>query len=179
MYWPLAAAAGELGSLTSLGRAFDANSGKITGMTAFSQKAVTTCSGEYESNDTPSPRASSTARSSDPGKCTVSASVKSNHSPQAARAPVTTALFFPVQPLGRVPASTIRIEGNDEAISRVRSVEWSSTTMISKATPVCPTNEARHVHRQASSLRAGTITDTMGVCVMVSVAVIVSVAATV
>jgi peroxiredoxin len=32
--------------------------------------------------------------------------------------------------------------------------------MISKSTPLCATNDSRHAPRQASSLRAGTITDT-------------------
>ena len=35
--------------------------------------------------------------------------------------------------------------GNDVAISRVRSVEWSSTTMISKETPVWVTSDSRQV----------------------------------
>ncbi|MBZ5597943.1 MAG: TlpA family protein disulfide reductase [Acidobacteriia bacterium] len=34
--------------------------------------------------------------------------------------------------------------------------------MISKRTPVCPTSDSRHAPRLASSLRAGTITDTTG-----------------
>jgi cytochrome c biogenesis protein CcmG, thiol:disulfide interchange protein DsbE len=50
----------------------------------------------------------------------------------------------------------------DCAISNVRSVEPSSTTMISKLTPGCDTSDSRHAARLASSLRAGTMTDTPG-----------------
>ncbi len=44
--------------------------------------------------------------------------------------------------------------------------------MISKGTPVCAASDSRQVPRQASSLRAGTITDTTGWAATVSVAVI-------
>ena len=112
-----------------------ASSAKITGITAFSQNPETICSGEYESNAAPFRWASARLRASDPGRCTVSASVNKSHSPRASRAPAVTALFFPVQPAGNEPASITRTFGNDVAISRVRSVEWSSTTMISKSHP--------------------------------------------
>ena len=101
-------------------------------------------------------------RASDPGRWTVSASVNRSHWPRAWRAPVVTALFLPVQPAGSGPASITRTPGNDSAISRVRSVEWSSTTMISKSTPVCATSDSRQSARQASSLRAGMMTETGG-----------------
>src|ERR1700691_5317400 len=129
MYWPLAVAAGDLGLFTSDGRKLDANSAKITGITAFSQKLSTICSGEYESNVAPRRLASATLRARDPGRWMVSASVKSSHSPRAARAPVATALFLPVQPAGSGPASITRSGNcvcefeNESAIVRVRSVE--------------------------------------------------------
>jgi cytochrome c biogenesis protein CcmG/thiol:disulfide interchange protein DsbE len=49
----------------------------------------------------------------------------------------------------------------DDAMDQVPSVEWSSTTIISKSTPVCLMRELRQVSREASSLRAGTITETV------------------
>src|SRR5271169_2968839 len=82
------------------------------------------------------------------------------------------ALFFPVQPEGGGAAFTTCTSGNDWAISPVRSVDASFTTMISKPTPVCDTSESRQAPRQASSFRAGTITDTVGVLVTVSGAAI-------
>src|ERR1700722_580032 len=177
MYCPFAAATGERGSLTFDGGYCRASSAKTTGSVAISQKVTAICSGEYESSSAPCCWASDSARASEPSTWTVSASVNRSHWPRAWRAPVATALFLPVQPLGRGAASITLTFGNDPAISRVRSVEWSSTTMISKSTPVCATSDSRHVPRLASSLRAGIITDTMGasfpVCpVMVSAALI-------
>src|ERR1700722_8680657 len=124
-YWPLAAAAGELGSLTFEGRKLAASSAKITGITAFSQKLFATCWGEEESKAACWRVASSILRASDPGRCTVSASVNSSHSPCATLAPAVTALFLPVQPGGSAPASTTRtcLSENEDAISWVRSVE--------------------------------------------------------
>src|SRR5579864_1480099 len=55
-----------------------------------------------------------------------------------------------------------RTRGNDCAICRVRSVEASSTTIISVSTPSCCTSDCRHGPSEASSLRAGTITETSG-----------------
>src|SRR5260370_32614477 len=52
--------------------------------------------------------------------------------------------------------------GKERAISAVRSVESSSTTMISKVIPVWATSDPRHAPRQASSLRAGTMMETTG-----------------
>src|SRR5260370_38796335 len=98
MYCPLAAATAEFGSLTREGLYLDASSAKMTGITAFSQTLVTICSGEYESSAAPWRFASSRLRASDPGRCTVSASVNKSHSPFAARAPQVTALFLPVHP---------------------------------------------------------------------------------
>ena len=79
---------------------------------------------------------------------------------------------FRSSPEGGGPASTTRTDGNDWAISRVRSVEASSTTMISKPTPVCAASDSRQAPRQASSLRAGTMTDTVGLLDTVSGATI-------
>jgi len=80
------------------------------------------------------------------------------------RAPEVTALFFPVQPAGSGGASITRTVccGKDEAMARVWSVEWSSTTMISKGMPVCAISEARQAFNEASSLRAGTMIETVG-----------------
>jgi cytochrome c biogenesis protein CcmG, thiol:disulfide interchange protein DsbE len=94
--------------------------------------------------------------------CTVSASVNKSHSSRATSAPATMALFLPVQPGSGGLAFTTRTEGNDCAISRVWSVEASSTTIISKGTPDCAASDSRQAPRHASSLRAGTITDTVG-----------------
>ena len=74
-------------------------------------------------------------------------------------------------PAGGGPASTTRTDGNDCAISRVRSVEASSTRMISELTPLWLVKDSRHEPRLASSLRAGTITDTVGLPDTVSGAV--------
>src|SRR4029077_15411067 len=125
MYWPFAAAAGDLGSLTCDGRKLAASSAKITGITAFSEKLSTTCSGEYESKAAAWRFASSRLRASDPGRGLGSAAVNSSHSPRATLDPAMTALFLPVQPGGSGPASMTRTcaEGKDNAISRVRSVE--------------------------------------------------------
>ena len=79
---------------------------------------------------------------------TVSASVNSNHSPRASFMPATRALFLPLQPDGKGPASITRTLGKDCAISRVRSVDPSSTTMISKLTPVWATSDSRQAPRQ-------------------------------
>src|SRR3984957_12723283 len=103
----------EAGSLTFEGEYLRASYAKITGRVAISQKVTVICSGEYERNSVPFSRASANARASEPGKCTVSASVNSSHSPRALDAPVKTALFLPVQPSGRGPASVTRTLGND------------------------------------------------------------------
>src|SRR5215472_8340779 len=105
MYCPLAAASGDFGSLTLDGGYCWANSAKTTGSTATSQKVTVICSGEYDNISTLFRFASATVLARDPGEWMVSASVKSNHWPRAAPAPVATALFFPVQPLGSGPAS--------------------------------------------------------------------------
>src|SRR5579864_1081750 len=131
-------------------------------MIAFSQKPWTSCSGEYESNATFFCCASVTARSKEPTRWTVSASVNNSQLPRALAAPATRAWFLPLQPGGKGPGSTNRTSAKDCAISRVLSDDPSSTIMISKSTPVWPTSDSRQVPRQASSLRAGTITDTMG-----------------
>src|SRR5271170_7393352 len=129
MYWPLAAATGELGSLTWDGRKLAASSAKITGIAAFSQKLCTICWGEYESMAAPWRLASAILRASDPGRWMVSASVKSSHWPRATLTPAVTALFLPVQSAGSGPASKTRTRAsfgelkNEEAIWRVRSVE--------------------------------------------------------
>src|ERR1700693_770469 len=144
----------------------------MTGITAFSQNPRTSCSGEYESITAPRSWASATARDSEPGLCTVSASVNSSQPPRAILAPADIALFFPVHPEGRGSASTTSTRGNDWAISRVLSVEASFTTMISKSTLVWAASDSRQVPRQASSFRAGTITDTVGLLATVSGAII-------
>src|SRR5208337_3268332 len=90
------------------------------------------------------------------------ASVNSSHCPRACCAPAYTAFDLPLQPSGSGPASTSVTPANERAMSAVRSVEPSSTTMISNDTPCCPASDSRHPARQASSLRAGTITDTSG-----------------
>src|SRR6476646_725963 len=143
----------------------------MTGITAFSQNPWTSCAGEYESRLASRRLASATARASEPGRWNVSASVKSSHSPAATLAPAAMALFFPVQWAGGGLASTTRTDGNDCAISRVRSVEASSTRMISELTPVWFVKDSRHEPRLASSLRAGTITDTVGLPEAISGAV--------
>src|SRR5436309_2230776 len=156
---------GEAGSFTFFGGYVAASSAKITGITAFSQKPCTSCSGEYESSAAPCCSASATARASEPGLWTVSASVNSSHlaSLCATFAPADMALFLPVQFSGRGGAEITVAFSNDLAISAVRSVDASSTTITSKAIPVCDTRDSRHSERQASSFRAGTITDTTGV----------------
>ena len=53
------------------------------------------------------------------------------------------------------------------AISAVRSVEASSTTMISKSIPVCVTSESRQSERHDSSFLAGTMTETPGLGLLV------------
>src|SRR5271165_298488 len=172
MYWPLAAARGEAGSLTFDGEYCRASSAKTTGSVAISQKVTAICSGEYESNSAPFSWASFNAAAREPGKCTVSASVNRSHSPRAWRAPQVTALFLPVQPAGSGPASRTRTPGNDSAMARVRSVEWSSTTMISKSTPDCETSDCKQSARLASSLRAGMMTEIVGRSAIVSVVTI-------
>src|SRR5215467_1623865 len=113
MYCPLAAASGEFGSLTFDGGYCRANSAKTTGSTVTSQKLMVICSGEYDSISVLFWIASARALARDPTEWTVSASAKSNHWPRASRAPVATALFFPVQPSGRGPASMTRTLGKD------------------------------------------------------------------
>src|SRR5579863_7968597 len=93
----------------------------------------------------------------------VSASVNRSQDPRAAQAPAVTAWFLPVHPGGSGPAGITRTLGNEAAISAVRSVEWSSTTMSSNGTPVCETRDWRQTPRLASSLRAGMITEICGV----------------
>src|SRR5713226_7810542 len=93
---------------------------------ALSAKVTTTCSGEYDNKSACSFLASSKARASDPGRCTVSASVNNSHSARASFVPATTALFFPVQHfpvglLGTGPGEMTRTPAKRFAISRVRS----------------------------------------------------------
>src|ERR1035438_2736026 len=97
----------------------------------------------------------------------VSASVKSSHGERAFLAPAITALFFPVQLLatismGRTFGEMTRTPGKPSAISRVRSVEASSTTVISKVTPVWVVSDSRQARRLDSSFRAGMIIETSG-----------------
>ena len=56
---------------------------------------------------------------------------------------------------------------NERAISPVRSVEASSTTMISKWIPSCETRDSRQRCKQASSFRAGTMMETTGTLALV------------
>src|SRR5215831_38010 len=100
MYWPFAAATGDAGSLTTFGGYWRASSANTTGKTAISQNVTVICSGEYESISALYCLASASARCRDPGRCTVSASVKRSHSPRPRAAPTTTALFLPVHPGG-------------------------------------------------------------------------------
>src|SRR5215469_2577593 len=72
-------------------------------------------------------------------------------------APVKGLTSFRARKLLSVPGSE-----NDFAISAVRSVEPSSTTMISKSISACVTSDSRQEARQASSFRAGTMTETTG-----------------
>src|SRR5215472_2652607 len=106
--------------------------------------------------------ASARARARDPGRWIVSASVKRSQLAVAARAPVATALFLPVQLAASRAASITQTLGNDAAISRVRSVDWSLTTMIWNETPSCETRDSIQEPRLASSLRAGMMIDTSG-----------------
>src|SRR5581483_2530386 len=106
--------------------------------------------------------ASAIALASEPGSWTVSASVNSSHSPRAALAPVCAALHLPEQPGGSGSAPITRTPGMAAAMARVPSVEASSTTTISWLTPDCASSERRQTPRLASSLRAGTITETSG-----------------
>ncbi len=131
MYWPFAAATGDAGSETFPGGYCRANSAKTTGSTAISQKVTAICCGEYDNISALFSFASASARAREPNTCTVSASVNKSHLPFASLAPATTALFFPVQPASKGPGETIRTPAKLWAISRVRSVEPSSTTMTS------------------------------------------------
>ena len=103
----------------------------------------------------------SNARASDPGRCTVSASV--NKQPLRARCFRSgndrIVLSRPTLPC-TVPAEITRTPAKLCAISRVRSVEPSSTTMISNATPVCAVKDCRQPPRLSSSFRAGIIIET-------------------
>src|SRR5690349_6551944 len=72
------------------------------------------------------------------------------------------ALFLPVHPAGRAPASITLTPRNEPAISAVRSLDPSSTTITSNCTPGCATSDCRQFPRQVSSLRAGTMTETAG-----------------
>jgi peroxiredoxin len=72
------------------------------------------------------------------------------------------AFVLPVHPAGNGPASITCTPAKDSAISRVRSLDPSSTTMISKLTPACSQSDCKHAPRQASSFLAGTVTDTVG-----------------
>ena len=56
---------------------------------------------------------------------------------------------------------------NDRATSAVRSVEASSTTIISKSIPVWVTTDSRQDARQASSFLAGTMTETTRFCLSI------------
>ncbi len=108
--------------------------------------------------------ASCIARRRSPGSWIVSASVKSSQRPRACRAAVQMALALPVQPGSSLPASITVTPAKPRAISAVRSVEWSSTTISSQSLPSSKissdwlTSDCRHAPRQSSSLRAGTIT---------------------
>src|SRR5581483_7255430 len=102
------------------------------------------------------------ALASEPGSWKVSASVNSSHSPRAALATVCAALHLPEQPGRCWSAPITRSPGRPAALARVPSVEASSTTIISWLTPDCATSERRQTPRLASSLRAGTITETSG-----------------
>src|SRR5882672_2380736 len=163
MYCPLAAATGDAVSHTFSGGYWRANSANTTGRVAISQNVTAICSGEYDNNSARFSCASATARESEPGRCTVSASVNSNHSPRASLAPATTALFFPVQPTGSGPGEITRTPEKLSAIERVRSVEWSSTTITSKVTPVWETSDCKQSPRHTSSFLAGTMIETSGV----------------
>src|ERR1700722_5305838 len=77
------------------------------------------------------------------------------------------ALFLPVHPGRSGSASITCTPGIDFAISFVRSVDWSLTTITSKLKPLWSLNESRQAPRLASSLRAGTITETCGAITMV------------
>ena len=94
----------------------------------------------------------------------MSASVKSSQRPRARRAAVQIALFLPVQPGSSFSAAITVTPAKPRAISAVRSVEPSSTTIRSQSLPNSKissdwlTSDSRHAPRQSSSLRAGTIT---------------------
>ena len=85
----------EFCSRTFWGGYCAASSAKITGITALSAKVTTTCSGEYESRSARSFFASSKARASDPGRCTVSASVNSSHGARACFGPGNHRIVLP------------------------------------------------------------------------------------
>ena len=109
--------------------------------------------------------ASSKARASDPGRCMVSASVNSSHSPRASSTPAISALFFPVQPgggrCGRNHAHSGKTLGDlagavgggvvdhDDLESDAGLGTFRRLTMQAAA-------------RFASSLRAGTMIETLG-----------------
>src|ERR1019366_7246144 len=102
--------------------------------------------------------ASCKPRAIESGACLVSASVNSSHFPFAALAPLQAALHLPFQPGGNSSAP-ISFTGRLSAMVRVPSVEWASTTMTSYAGPAWPTSDRKHSARQASSFRAGTMTE--------------------
>src|SRR6185437_10239680 len=83
--------------------------------------------------------------------------------PVATLAPAAMALFLPVQFSGSGGAEITFTPGKDRAISAVRSVEASSTTITSNGIPLCDTRDSRQEARHDSSLRAGTMTETMAV----------------
>ena len=93
------------------------------------------------------------ARCRSPGSWMVSASVNSSHRPRALRAAVQMAFALPcparfqLRGLHHVTPAKLR------AISAVRSVEWSSTTISSQSRPSwktssdCATSDSRHAPR--------------------------------
>ena len=103
----------------------------------------------------------------------VSASVKSRYRPRAAWAPVQHALLLPVNPprllrssVGASRRSTPSFPAAaSDAISRVLSVESSSTMISSHSWPRTKpgsdwrSREARQAGKERSSLRAGMITE--------------------
>ena len=78
-------------------------------MSARSQKPSTCCSGESEKRSALYCSASWTAAASEPGACSVSASVNSSHSPLACGKALARALALPVQPAGSGLRASIRI----------------------------------------------------------------------
>ena len=110
-----------------------------TGITARTANVPTTCSGEYDKSPLSLVSLHRELCANDPGRCTVSASVNRSHAPRASLDRQTRRCSFrPGVPsiLAQGPAAITRTPAKPWAISRVRSVEPSSTTMISNATSV-------------------------------------------